>query len=171
MKSPIKYVAMISLPLPDRLPVSDYNITDIAVYVSPLRTENGKTFPINWGHSYDEPKSSNGGLWSRVFRSSYDGKGVFGAYGPALSYAGRSQYEHAARALARVEKKTEEMRGLRGPAADAADEMGRWLEAAGVSEVWVSRHRVTSSLADADWQILSPGQLVCAVRSACADAV
>jgi len=168
MKSPIKYVAMISLPLPDKLPVSDYNVADIAAYVSPLRTENSKTFPINWSHSYDEPKNSNGGLWSRVFRSNYDGKGLFGAYGPALSYAKLAEYEHAARALARVEKRIDAMRDLRGPAADAADELGRWLEAAGVSEVWVSRERITNSLADADWQILSPGQLVCAVRSACA---
>ena len=169
MKSASKHVAMISLPLPDKLPVSEWNTADISVHVSPLRTENGKTFPINWSHSYDEPKSSNGGLFARVFRSHYDGKGLFGSYGPSLSYAALPQYEHAARALARVEKKTDAMRDLRGPAADAADELGRWLEAAGVSEVWVSRDRITNSLADADWQILSPGQLVCAVRSACTD--
>lgn len=179
MKSPSqKFVAMIGNPLPERLTYREIDCPEIRATIVPLVVSDqsktlGKTHPINFSLSYDTPKNCNGGLYAQVFARSYgdetkDNGGIFSHYGPDIHYGDARQYAHGARALARVEKRLEEMQTVRGYTQDAAELFGRWLEACGVSEVWAPRSNGSGWLSDTDWQVLTVGEFVTVVRASLA---
>ena len=103
--------------------------------------EDGK--PRNYRREYDEKGANAGGCFARIWASSAtyhlpgDLRGnVFSACGPEISYGKAEDYKDAHDGMKMVAKRQAEQYATRGNAADAADEMGRWLEACGVSRVF-----------------------------------
>lgn len=131
--------------------------------------ETGNPGPRNWSRSYDEPKNSTGGCSGRIFATKWEtepARAIFGYYGPEYVTGGSlADYVHGVRALTRIERELARIQGSRGPARDAAEEMGRFLEAAGVSEVWFDERKISSGwLTDGDWQAIPVGELIRRVR-------
>jgi hypothetical protein len=154
-------------------PSENYNRKEPEISVSIARLEiheNGSKTPLNYSHKYDESESVSGGQFARIFASysTYENKtkGLFGYYGPSISWGGRHDYERAAKGLSKVEKRLEKIYQDRGNAIDPADEMGRWLEAAGIEEVW-SRptHENGEWLNKGEWKQESIGHFINRVRT------
>jgi len=136
---------------------------EISVAIGRLEEKDGT--PRNFSLDYETPKASNGGCFARIFASDC-GTGtnanIFSWYGPALSFPDMRQYQHGLRAMERIAKRMDAMYSDRGASADAADAMGRWLEACGVSKVYVRPDRAQSEqwLSRGEWLVLSVGEFV-----------
>lgn len=131
-----------------------------------------KDTPQNWSMNYDTAKSSVGGCRARIFASdgNYHEKyqaNLFGWYGPEIGYGDLREYEHGARAVKNIGKRLEEIYRDRGAEVDAADSMGRFLEACNIDQVWMRPNHDSnrSWLSEGDWRQLSVGEFVNLVRS------
>jgi len=127
--------------------------------------------PRNYGHQFEERGDVAGGhqmrLW--VFQSCDGPDTVASSRGPVISYGGETDdYVRAAAGMKRVDKAIEKMRTVRGPSADAADALGRWLEACGVDTVFIRPEgsRNEGWLNKGDWDRVSCGSFVSRVRAA-----
>ncbi len=154
-----------------KLFVSEYNTPEIRVTIAVLgKDKDGRAFPNNWSRDYSESKRSTGGCFARIFASdSCDKTRVhhyFGCYGPDVRYGEVRDYEHATRAIKRINAGMDKIREARGCTDDAADTMGRWLESAGVTEVWIRPNGTRDSgwLSDGQWETPSVGRFVDKVR-------
>ena len=157
-------------------PQSNYNLTspEIMVQIATLRVRPAKDGVegvediMGFSVSYDTPKTSVGGCFSRIFPSSH-GDGVdanlFNHYGPNISYGDVRQYEHAARAMGSITMRMKVMSDKRGYADNAADRMSRWLEATRVKEVYLMRAPYDEmGKYHGDNEILTVGEFVNRVR-------
>ncbi len=142
---------------------------DIKVTIAVLSEKNT---PQNWSIGYETPKSSNGGCRARIFASDGDyhekyQANLFGWYGSEISYGDLRQYEHGARAVKRIDARMEEMYRVRGGVSDAAESMGRFLEACDISEVWMrpENYRGDSWLSKGEWLTITVGEFVNRVRA------
>ena len=90
----------------------------------------------------------------------------FGAYGPDISLGDLPKYQHGARALERIAKRTTKLFATRGHPVDAADECGRWLEACDVDKVFIrpENSRDKGWLNEGDWEILTVGDFINRLR-------
>lgn len=154
-------------------PSENFNRTEPEISVSIARLEthsSGATTPLNYSHRCDEAENSAGGQFARIFasHSTYENKtkGLFGYYGPSIAYGNRRDYERAGKGLAKVEKNLEKAYQERGNASDPAEEMGRWIEACGIKEVW-SRPDGTDGewLNKGEWRQETIGQFVNRIRT------
>lgn len=164
------------IALVDRLeplrPHSTYEMNGPEIRVTIARLEPGKGTPRNFRLDSDTPKTSAGGCYARIFASAssyHTGTqgNLFGSYGPDVSYGDLRDYQHGQRALQRIEKRVEAIYRTRGGAADAADSMGRWLEATGIRRVFLrpDKGRHTSWLSEGEWLQLTVGEFVNRVRA------
>lgn len=131
-----------------------------------------KDTPQNFSIKYDMAKSSVGGCSARIFASdsSYSEKydaNLFGWYGPEISYGVLRDYQHGERAVRRIDKRLEEIYRLRGCVVDAAESMGRFLEACDIDEVYMRPDSSTncSWLSEGEWRKRTIGEFVGLVRS------
>ena len=149
-----------------RPPTNDYSCgNEIRVTIAVL--EEGKPHPRNWSlSSCDNPRKSFGGCFARIYASKDFGS-IFSLYGPEITYGDLRDYHHGAAALKAIGARLEKLRLTRGPAVDPADDMGRWLEACGVKQVWFrpdhSKHE--SWLHKGDWSARNLGDFVYLVRT------
>lgn len=140
---------------------------EISVAIGRVDEKDGT--PRNFSLGYETPKSSNGGCFARIFASDC-GTGtnanIFSWYGPALSFPDLRQYQHGLRAIERIGKRLDGMYAERGASVDCADGIGRWLEACGVSAVYVrpEGERENQWLSRGEWRVLSIGEFVNLVR-------
>lgn len=151
----------------EKLVPSTYDTKEISVEIGVLKEETGK--PQNFNLNYETPKASNGGLRARIFASEYgtgSNANLFSDYGPVISYGHLNDYKHAIRALERVGKRQQEQYVARGNAADAAEAMGRWLEACGITSVFLrpDADARRSWHNEGEWMLLSVGEFVNRVR-------
>jgi hypothetical protein len=126
--------------------------------------------PNNWRRDREFP-SETGGQRARIFACDsgfsrdLDGN-LFSNYGPDISYCDSSdEYLDAGKMLAKVAKRISDMYAVRGNAVDAAESMGRWLEACGVTEVYMRPGNDRETwLTEGEWKILTIGYFVQKVR-------
>ncbi len=136
-----------------------------------IAVKSAKNTPQNFDLHYNTPKSSVGGCHARIFASEY-GSGsnanIFNSYGPDVGkWGGLNDYQHGLRALDRIAKREEKMRQDRGYTSDAAEAMGRWLEACGVREVFMrpaEYNKRDGWLDRGEWEVLTVGQFINRVR-------
>ncbi len=141
----------------------EFDANDITVTIGTL--EEGKETPRNWSLDYETPKASPGGLFSRIFAGNHGN--IFSLYGPEISYGDLRAYEHGFHALKAVGKNMDKMHVSRGPSMDAADGMGRFLEACGVEFVFCRPVGFTTHdawLNRGEWHKLTVGAFVARVR-------
>lgn len=129
-------------------------------------TSMGQTRPAIWYLSpQGEPAYSCGGCTVRVFshRSEINGPiySFAGLIGPDVVLGELADYEHGARAMRRVAEEIREIEAQRGPHRDAAEQMGRLLEACGIERVYVEQDPDANGN---PWRILTVGALVESVR-------
>lgn len=138
------------------------------------RADNGNESPRNWSHWDRESKTGPcGGCSARMYASeaSYY-TGTEGNHlltnGPQVTSDDVRDYEYAVKALKLIAKRHSEQYATRGNPVDAAESMGRWLEACGVKRVFMRPSPVCASswLSEGEWLILSVGTFVGKVRSA-----
>lgn len=162
-----KLIAFIAKPL-ELLVHREWSGPEIRCDIGTHDVDAGDRSPRNWRLDYDEPKTSTGGCFARIFASqayaNSPSVGIFSQKGPEISYGDLRDYEHAARALKRIDSRMESIRSVRGPTLDAADSIGRWLEACGVSEVWIAAGPMGNSLSGCDWHVLAIGAAVYRIR-------
>lgn len=154
---------------------------EIRVTIGRLDDTDGK--PRNFSLSSISPGSpesriSTGGCFARIWSAqpaSYHVPGstecnYFVAHGMEISHGDLPEYEHAIRALKLIAKRQAGQYETRGNATDAADAMGRWLEACGVTQVYLRPEsgRNRQWLTDGEWQCLTLGVFVVQVRKALA---
>lgn len=144
---------------------------EISVAIGRLEANSdGAKTPRNYSRQYDEPDNTSGGQFARIFasHSTYENKtkGLFGYYGPSIAYGNRRDYERAGKGLAKVEKNLEKAYQERGNASDPAEEMGRWIEACGIKEVWSRPDGKDNEwLNKGEWRQETIGQFVNRIRS------
>ena len=152
--------------LPKLTPIPEYSTgQEIKVTIGVL--EDGVSHPRNFSTSYSTPKNSAGDCSARIF-TTHDGRAnLFGSYGPQITYGGLSDYLHGVRALKRIAKNLTKIWKVRGPALDAADEMGRWLEACKVKKVFIrpAGENRRSWMNEGTWDELNIGTFVQRVRA------
>lgn len=123
----------------------------------------------------DDTHGHTGGCFARVFRSDSlgDVRNYFGHYGPEIFMGDLNSYAHGFRAMKMIEKNLEKMYQTRSSAKDCAEEMGRWLEAAGVTEVYIRPEDSKNEqwLHKGDWRILDIGRFIYEVRQCLTDEV
>ena len=123
----------------DQLEARDYQNPNIKITIAVL---GEKGAPRNWsrGPVGAEPANSTGGMFCRLwaYKSSTENVSVmFSCYGPEITFGDQSDYEHAARACKLVNARLHKTYQTRGNPLDEADHLGRWLEACGVSTVFI----------------------------------
>ena len=151
----------------EQLKPAAYNRNEIRVDIGTLDEKDGK--PRNFLADSDTPRNSTGGCFARIFASEYGegtGANLFNHYGPACTWAHLEEYEHAVRALKRIQAAHKEFYATRGNAVDAAEEMGRFLEACGVKRVFMRPDDETNTgwMNKGEWLDLSVGDFVSRVR-------
>jgi hypothetical protein len=138
------------------------NTTEISVAIGKL-AEDGK--PRNWSIDYETPKTSVGGCFARIFATEF-GEGlqanIFSWYGPALNYPDLRDYQHGLRAMERIARKLDGMHKDRGATVDAADCLGRWLEACAVKAVYLRPDGESDQRwhTKGEWLVLTIGDFV-----------
>lgn len=162
MKNPHTFIAIVDSMVDLR--VSDYNTPEIRVTIGVLDPKDGK--PRNWGQSSHTEAGvfDAGGCFATLYAGTY---GLyFSHYGPACSHADLQHYEHGIRALKTISKRLGEMWKTRGSAPDAAVELGQWLEACGVSRVFMrpEGERRDQWLTDGTWKELTIASLIAETR-------
>ncbi len=147
---------------------SDYNAPDIKIVIAVLDEKDGK--PRNWSlNSYgEEPKTSTGGCWCRLWawQSTEKIDVMFSGYGPEIGYGSVRDYEHGARAEKLILSRLKAMSDQRGNTLDAAEYLGRWLEACGVEKVYVRPEGENASWHnEGDWDCWLVGRAIQEVRA------
>ena len=152
--------------IPKLEPVPEYSTgNEIKVTIGVL--EDGVSHPRNFSTSSSTPKNSAGECSARIF-TTHDGKQTcFWSYGPQISYGDLNDYAHGVRALKRIAKNLHKIYNVRGNCLDAADEMGRWLEACKVKKVFIRPDGESrkSWMNEGRWDELSIGAFVQRVRA------
>lgn len=153
-------------PKLEQLKPSNYNANEIRIDIGVL--EEGKESPRNFRRDSDTEKLTAGGMFARIFASSC-GSGtnanIFSYYGPEISYGQQEDYEHAARACKAVRTRLNKFNESRGYSTDAAEDMGRFLEAAGINRVFLRPDKNSETWLDrGEWIELTPGEFVNRVR-------
>jgi hypothetical protein len=147
-------------------PVPEYSTgQEIKVTIGVL--EDGVSHPRNFSTTMSTPKASAGDCSARIF-TTHDGKhNLFGSYGPQITCGDLNDYVHGVRALKRIAKNLTKIWKVRGPALDAADEMGRWLEACKVKKVFIRPDGESrrSWMNEGKWDELNIGTFVQRVRA------
>ena len=143
----------------------EYDAPDIKITIARLGVD-GK--PRNYSQDSQDPKGCPGGCYARLYCSGMTAPSphiYFCHYGPDIVYGNSEDYERAARALKAIQPRLDRMWNVRGRPADAADELGRWLEACGVTEVYCrpeDNHHTW--LNEGHWQTWNIGRCLFAVR-------
>lgn len=143
------------------------NNCDIEIYIATL-SDKGTPRNFSFSDSMDYPKTCTGGCFCRIWASESDGKiyHYFNSYGPEINHGGLADYEYAVRALKVVNKRSEAIYRQRGVTDDVATLAGQWLEACGVTQVYVrpdsSRH--VSWLNEGEWNVWDLGRTVNEIR-------
>ena len=167
--SPQTLIALVHT-MPQLSPSVGYSDTpDITITIA--RLDPNTNTPKNWSLEYDEPKSSTGGCFCRMFASQYGQEPatvLFSHYGPGITYGQANDYAHAARAMKLITSRMDAMYASRGHNNnDAAVETGRWLEATGVKTIWLrpdSHNRSDGWLNKGEWIQLDIGQFLSLLR-------
>jgi hypothetical protein len=167
-----KFIALCE-NLPQLTAVNDYaysNVATITVTIATLEEENGMTSPRNWLRHSDDPKNSVGGCYCRMFGSTLAGAPVvhFSHFGPDIRFGAERDYQHALRALRRVQKGMDARYREFGPAEDAGASLDRWLCACGLKGkcVWTRPERnlePTGWLNRGEWEQLTITEFVARV--------
>lgn len=145
---------------------------EILVTIGTTQERDGNVSPRNFRLEFDTPKNSSGGCKAMIWASDSEYSktiqetNYFGQYGPEILMGASGDYAHALRAVERINKRMAALEESRGHAIDAADQMGRWLEACGIKAVW---KRATQSekeewLDRGEWVQYTVGQFVNMVR-------
>ena len=152
--------------MPKLTPVPEYSTgQEIKVTIGVL--EDGVSHPRNFSTTMSTPKASAGNCSSRIFTTHDGHANLFGSYGPEIRYGDMNDYAHGLRALKRIAKNLTKIWKVRGPALDAADEMGRWLESCKVKKVFIrpAGESRRSWMNEGKWDELNIGTFVQRVRA------
>jgi hypothetical protein len=127
--------------------------------------------PRNYSHGYEEREDTSGGFKARLWAHKWGtepARTILGTHGPSISGGDLVDYERAVKGMKRVDRKIAAMAPARGSIVDAADGLGRWLEACGVTEVYYRPEgaREHQWLTDGEWRVETVGVFLARVRSA-----
>ena len=172
-QSKLPFIALCD-SLPDQLRSPDVGSRDqISITIARLGKTGEREHPINWSlNSYgEEPRNSCGGCYCQLWLykhpvEPFTLETIFSHYGPHISHGGEQDYEHALRAMRHIQKRWEQMAKLRGGYRDAAELLGRWFEACGVTHVWYrpERQRHHSWHSEGEWESQETGHFLNRVR-------
>ena len=140
---------------------------EISIHIAHLGAD-GK--PRNYRLDSCDPTATTGGCHARMWADrNFEGQGkvYFGAYGPEISHGDLADYAHGVRACKLVSARLARISAARGYTDDAAESFGRWLEACGITAVYVrpADHRGSSWLSEGQWQIWTIGKFVNEARA------
>jgi len=162
----MKHIAILhSCPtLPVITDHGEHSTQDVELTVCTL-DESG-TQPRNASWKWDGPKFQPGGMRLRIYSSCYGAPILIS--GRAISHCGDArEYLTAGRALETLSKRTEAMVSTRGTAADPAEDVSRFLEACGVTEVFYRPGFKSESWhSDGEWNRIPSGTAVEMIRKA-----
>lgn len=122
--------------------------------------------PRNASYQWSGPAFQPGGMSARL---------VSGYYGVSILSSGRDishcndprEYMAAAKALETVTKRQSAMLAKRGTPSDQAEQIGRWMEACGVTEVFFREwFKAVGWHSDGEWKRVTPGVAVDMIREA-----
>lgn len=165
MKQPTRTEIAMVTSFEKLAPMDDYNRNAPEIRVIIAVKEGDMKTPRNWSYMDEHPKTSVGDCFASISASKY-GEDIrtgnhFSSHGPNISHGDLNQYRHGVRAMERISKRLEAMSKARGYPADAAECMGRWLEACDISEVWTRPQAERQRwLTESDWDVLTIGQFV-----------
>lgn len=119
---------------------------EIKLNIGRLDDHDGKPRNFSLVSHWDTAKGSFGGSYSRIYASGCDfyragslDANAFSYYGPDIAYGDMNEYRHGLRVLERISKNMDKIHATRGSALDAAEQVGRWLEACEVSRVFIGQ--------------------------------
>jgi len=117
--------------------------------------------PRNWIY---EGQNDLGGARG-VISAGCSGEAFFFWYGPSVAVGEIGQYKNGIRVVREITKRLKAINTIRGPAVDAAEEFGRFLEAVEVDTVYSRPPGLTCSwLNEGPWEVWSREYAISRIR-------
>lgn len=158
-----EYVGILS-PIKTLKPSVNFsNSVDITLTIGTLEKEH--EWPRNWLRRHDDTNTP-GGCSCRVWVSEFQTKPLTSWYGPNINYGGIEDYAHALAAMKRIATRLNRMNDARGCTDDAAEFLGRFAEAAGITKIFTrpeGREREWHN--EGAWETIIIGAMIRRVRT------